>query len=233
MLGRILIGSAILAASLGFSGCSDSDDASMMTAPQTMPKYEVSIVNLTAAQPMSPVALVLHSSNYHLYTLGERATVALEKLAEGGDNSAVLDGAMGTTDVDEAHSSEGLLLPGAKTQVVIEGDASYLSIASMLVNTNDGFVGLESYHLSHLVKGESVKLSLSTYDAGTEANSESAESVPAQQGEGFNAVRDDANAMVRYHAGVVSSDDGLSSSALSSIHRFDNPTASLVIKRIN
>ena len=231
MLTRILMGSAILAASLSFSGCGDSE--SSMTDLQIVPKYEVSMTNLTAAQPMSPLAVVLHGSNYHMYTLGEGATVALEKLAEGGDNSVVLDGAMGTTNVDEALSSEGLLLPGAKTQVVIEGTASYLSIASMLVNTNDGFVGLESYHLSDLARGESVKLSLSTYDAGTEANSESAASVPAQQGEGFNVVRDDTNAMVRYHAGVVSSDDGLSSSALSAIHRFDNPTATLMIKRIN
>ena len=73
---------------------------------------------------------------------------------------------------------------------------------------------------------------LSTYDAGTEANSESAGTVPAQGGEGFNAVRDDSKGAVRLHSGVVSADDGLSTSSLKSINRFDNPTAKVVIKRI-
>ena len=231
MLAKILMGSAILAASLGFSGCSDSDDAEMME--ENLPKYEISITNLTAGQPISPVAVVLHNANYKMFALGESATLALETLAEGGDNSALLDGAMGTSDVDESLSSEGLLLPGTTTMVTLEGDADYLSLAGMLVNTNDGFIGLESYHLSHLSVGEALALEIKTYDAGTEANTESAATVPAQGGEGFNAARDDSNAMVRLHAGVVTQDDGLSTSALTSLQRFDNPTAKVMIKRID
>ena len=231
MLGRIIMSSALIAAGLGFSGCGDSDDEMMDTAAK-MPKYEISITNLTAGQPMAPAAVVLHNANYAMYTLGTTASVALETLAEGGDNSMLLAEAKATTDVDDAEGLSGLLTPGSTLSVTVEGDDDYLSLAGMLVNTNDGFVGLRNYHLSHLSVGEAERLELSTYDAGTEANSESAATVPAQKGEGFNAARDDANDKVRAHAGVVTADDGLSSSALSAIHRFDNPTAQLTITRI-
>ena len=221
--------SALIAMGLGISGCSDSGEEMM---EESMPKYEVSVTNVTAGQPMAPAIVVLHSSGYKMYTLGESASVALEKLAEGGDNSALLSEADATTDVDGAVSFEALLKPGKSLSVTVEGDDDYLTFAGMLVNTNDGFVGLNSYHVSHLEKGEAETLSLSTYDAGSEANSESAATVPAQGGEGFNAARDDANSVIRLHSGVVTSDDGLSSSALSAIHRFDNPTAQLTITRI-
>jgi len=230
MLGRILMSSALIAVGLGFSGCGDSDE--MMMDDEKMPKYEVAVTNLTAGQPMAPAIVVLHSSGYKMYTLGESASVALETLAEGGDNSALLTEAQATTDVDEAVSVGALLKPGKSLSVTVEGDDDYLTFAGMLVNTNDGFVGLNSYHVSHLAKGEAETLSLSTYDAGSEANSETAATVPAQGGEGFNAARDDANSVIRLHAGVVTADDGLGSSALSAVHRFDNPTAQLTITRI-
>ena len=196
------------------------------------PMYEVSITNLTAGQPMSPAIVALHNANYTMYTLGESATTALEHLAEGGDNSELLAAAMSTTDVDDTLSTDGLLTPGATVSLTVEGDAGYLSLATMLVNTNDGFSALNAYPLSHLAIGDIEVLVVPTYDAGTEANSESASSVPAQGGEGFNILRDDSNTLVRIHAGVISADDGLSSSALGSINRFDNPTAKVVIKRI-
>jgi len=230
MLGHILMSSALIAAGLGFSGCGDSEE--MMDTEVKMPKYEISITNLTAGQPMAPAIVVLHNANYMMYTLRTSASVALETLAEGGDNRMLLAEAKATTDVDDAEGLSGFLTPGSMLSVTVEGDDDYLSLAGMLVNTNDGFIGLRSYHLSHLGVGEAETLELSTYDAGTEANSESAATVPAQQGEGFNAARDDANDKVRSHAGVVTADDGLSSSALSSIHRFDNPTAMVVIKRM-
>jgi hypothetical protein len=229
MLSRILMSSALIAMGLGFSGCGDSDDGMM---EDVMPKYELSITNLTAGQPMAPAIATLHSSDYTLFSLGESASVALETLAEGGDNSVLLAEALATTNVDDAASFGALLTPGSTLSVTLEGDDDYLSLAGMLVNTNDGFVGLRSYHISHLEAGEVETLELVTYDAGTEANSESAVTVPAQGGEGFNADRDDTNAMVRLHAGVVTQDDALSGSALTSINKFDNPTAKLVIKRV-
>ena len=221
--------SALIAMGLGFSGCGDSDDEMMEEA---LPKYEVSVTNLTAGQPMAPAIVVLHGSGYKMYSVGESASIALETLAEGGDNSVLLTEAQATTNVDEAVSVGALLKSGKTLSVTVEGDDDYLTFAGMLVNTNDGFVALNSYHISHLAEGEVETLTLSTYDAGTESNSETAATVPAQGGEGFNVARDDANSMIRLHSGVITQDDGLSSSALSSINKFDNPTAKLTIKRI-
>ena len=239
MLGRILMSSALIAVGLGFSGCGDSKSDDMMddtpkkkVMVEKAPMYEVTVTNLTVGQPMAPAVAVLHNSNYKMYTLGTQASVALETLAEGGDNSVLITEAEATTDVNAVVSYKELLKPGKTLTVTLEGDDEYLTFAGMLVNTNDGFVGLNSYHIKHLKMDESEVLMLSTYDAGTEANSESAATVPAQMGEGFNAARDDMNGVIRVHAGVVTS-DALSSSALDESARFDNPTAKVMIKRIH
>lgn len=193
-------------------------------------KYEVSITNLTYAQPFSPMTLLAHDDTFSLYTLGEAASPALELLSEGGDNSALL--ALGTIVTGE--SGDGIILPGATQTLTLKTKGEYLSLASMMVNTNDGFVGDNSIAIKDLEKGESMQTLLASYDAGTESNSETAATIPgpAGGGEGFNAARDDVN-FVSNHAGVITHDDGLTTSALSVDHKWDNPTAKLVIKRIN
>ncbi len=52
---------------------------------------------------------------------------------------------------------------------------------------------------------------------------------PADSSTGFDALRDDVD-FVTYHSGVVSADDGLSSSVLTQAHRFDNPAVKLIIR---
>ena len=107
-----------------------------------------------------------------------------------------------------------------------------LTVVTMLVNTNDAFGGLNGQSLDQLAVGQSAIFMAPAYDAGTEANSESAATVPgpAAGGEGFNAVRDDMD-FVRIHPGVISDQDGLAGSALSGDHRWDNPVFKLVVTR--
>jgi hypothetical protein len=102
----------------------------------------------------------------------------------------------------------------------------------MLVNTNDGFVGETQLDIGSLAIGESLNMNMAVWDAGTEANDESAATIPgpAAGGEGYNSVRDD-NDRVSFHAGVISQDDGLASSVLNATHRFLNPGARLTITR--
>jgi len=73
---------------------------------------------------------------------------------------------------------------------------------------------------------------LNVYDSGTEANSEAVGTIPgpADDGTGFDAARNDVD-FVALHSGVVSQDDGLSSSVLTQAHRFDNPAIKLTITR--
>ncbi|RMH22958.1 MAG: hypothetical protein D6698_00320, partial [Gammaproteobacteria bacterium] len=119
-------------------------------------------------------------------------------------------------------------------QAATNDPALRMSVASMLVNTNDGFAAKKEIDISNLAVGESLMVSLNALDAGTEANDELQANIPgpAAGGEGFNAQRNDVD-RVYGHAGVISQDDGLATSILGQAHRFDNPVAKLVITRQN
>jgi hypothetical protein len=226
---------------LMISACGGSSSSSEMMMPETPDpmitnSYQVTVTNLTYSQPMSPVALVLHNDG-QLWSVGEMATVALENLAESGDNSAVLAESM----VLAGQGGAGLLLPGMSEVI----DVSYtftgqdnapmmLSLATMLVNTNDAFTGINALAVNNLAVGESISITTSSYDSGTEKNSELMATIPGPAGggtgEGFNAERDDID-KVAMHSGIVSVDDGLTVSALTQAHRFDNPTLAVMVTR--
>ena len=53
--------------------------------PPAMATFEVTVSNLTNAQPLSPVAVIAHGDGYNVFTVGEAATAGLEVQAEGGD----------------------------------------------------------------------------------------------------------------------------------------------------
>lgn len=220
---------AMLALAGVLTGCGSSSDGTPVV--QT---YEVTVSNLTHNQALSPVALLLHSEQTSLWTIGAEASVALEDLAEGGSNAALL--ALDNGYLEAAASGQDLIMPGANETVTlsISGNMSgaYFSLASMLVNTNDGFTGVTGFDVSDLSVGAVKSLTLPVYDAGTEKNSELVNTMPGQMGEGFNAERLDSNKVSR-HPGVVGNDDGYADSVLTSSHKFDNPAASLTITRLN
>ena len=107
------------------------------------------------------------------------------------------------------------------------------SAATMLVNTNDAFTGLKQQDVSALEVGESLNLISMVYDSGTEANTESVGTMPgpADNGEGYNAIRDDIG-FVAMHSGIVSNDDGLALSVLNQSHRFAAKVAQFTLERI-
>lgn len=198
-------------------------------------EYTVTVENLTAAQPMSPVALLTHSKPNTLFEVGKPVSVALEKLAEGGDNSDVL-AYRNLRHVEDALSSETPLPPGASETFTVQLNhkkTRYLSVASMLVNTNDALIAEADIDLGQLRPGQTVTLTLPVWDAGTEANSETQGTIPgpAAGGEGYNPARDDADRL-RIHPGVLSADEGLEGSALDYRHRFLNPGAKVTIQRV-
>ncbi|GIU03319.1 hypothetical protein TUM4261_00280 [Shewanella sp. c952] len=223
-------------AAIGLAGCSDNDDntpapvAPPVVAP-VMQDYSVTVTNLTANQPMSPIAVVAHTNDSTLWSTGMPASVALETLAESGDSSTLTD----ETGVNELISGAGILVPGGTETISVsleQADVADLSVVTMLVNTNDAFTGTTGFDLTALAVDESSTLRVIAYDAGTEANSEAKGTIPgpADGGEGFNAARDD-NDKVHAHPGVISMDDGLMDSVLSASHRFDNPVLLIKITR--
>ncbi|WP_193559158.1 spondin domain-containing protein [Shewanella donghaensis] len=237
-INKYSLSAAALIAVLGLSGCSDDDDNTPSPEPTPTPTpapvmqtYTVTVTNLTANQPMSPIAVASHGSDVMLWQAGESANVALEKIAEGGDSSdvAAIEG-IGVT-----ASGAGILMPGMSETITItvdEDDVANLTVATMLVNTNDAFTGLNSYDISMLEVDAMVNMRGMVYDAGTEANTEEKGTMPgpADGGEGYNATRDDVD-FVHIHPGVITMYDGLADSVLTPSHRFDNPVIAISISR--
>lgn len=212
------------------TGCGDNDNAPVTAT------YRVELLNLTANQPLSPVAVILHGQGYSAWQLGQTSGDGLEQLAEGGDPTVLLQEATANAATRDAQAGVAAIPPGTTATIDVTGLASgaRLTVASMLVNTNDCFTGTDNADLTGLAIGAAQSWKLVPYDSGTENNGETAGSIPgpAGGGEGFNAIRDDRD-YVAVHPGVVSADDGLAGSALNETHRFQNPVAKLVVTRIN
>ena len=246
----IQIVGSLLTAGLILSGCDNSNNTipgvlpgsdtqtsttgTTPSAPVLKSSYKVTFKNLTYAQPMAPMVVAYHSKEVSIFEVGQSAGLGLEKLAEGGDNSALLAELSENTSVVSNIGGTGLILPSKSDTVSIEGEPSEcISVVAMLVNTNDAFAGVDCLDVSSLERGKSIMVALPTYDAGTEANSETGASIPgpAAGGEGFNASRDDRD-FVSVHSGAVTKDDGLTTSALTQANKWDNPAASVMVERI-
>jgi len=215
---------------VGCGGGSSNTDADV--------SYQIRIQNLSVGQPLSPPAVIAHGSGYQLFSIGQPASEPLEQLAEGGSPAALATAAAADQAVFAVTSGTAPIAPGASqtlTLVVKQSQVASLefSIATMLVNTNDAFTGINGSNLSGLASGQSSTFNTASYDSGTEANSETAASIPgpAGGGEGFNAARDDLADRVTMHSGVVTQDDGLATSALTQQHRWDDPISRITITR--
>ena len=225
---KLLLSGALI---LGLSACgSDNNNKEVAPVEPEEYSYSITVTNLTYAQPLSPLAVVLHD-NSKMWMIGEASSQALEILAEGGDNSSFISESTALASI----SGEGIVLPGLASSVEIsttDRNATYFTVATMLVNTNDAFTGLTGVDISTMTINDVKSWNLNVYDAGTEANSEAMGTIPgpADGGTGFVESRDDVN-FVAMHSGVVSQDDGLSSSVLNQSHRFDNPAIKLSITR--
>ena len=207
------------------------------SSTQKTRSYEVTISNLTANQPLSPVAIFAHEPEYKLWTIGEAASVALEHLAEGGSNSQLIDEVKKNSHYISHSSGDGVIASGQSETIIIDVKNTNwvrLSLASMLVNTNDAFTGLSDIEIYDIGVGKSRTFTTLAWDAGTEKNTESSGTIPgpADGGEGFNMSRTGDTNFIAVHQGVISKDDGLDSSVLDESHRFDNPVSKVTIHRI-
>lgn len=206
--------------------------------------FEVTLTNLTAGQPLSPLVAIAHNDSFAVFTIGQAASVELEHLAEGGESAPLVALANDSKSVFATAVGSGLPPgPNSRSTVTLTVPLAQMptlrfSLAAMLGNTNDGFTGVNAQSLATLAVGATVNTDLLGYDAGTERNTETADTVPgpATSGsggkrEGFNPTRDDVINTVHLHPGIVSKDDGLPTSALTQVNRWDNPVARLSIKR--
>ncbi|MCB1954705.1 MAG: spondin domain-containing protein [Rhodocyclaceae bacterium] len=227
---QALIAAALLPTLAACGGHGGDDDARV-----EMHTLRITVANLTANQPLSPVLVSLHRSGAP-WTAGMPASSGLERLAEGGDGTALAAELAAQGGIVDATGSAPVG-PGAGDSFELSYPAAedaQLSLATMLVNTNDAFSGLSALPVGAMAAGDRQQFVLAAWDAGTEANSEAAGTIPgpADGGTGFDPQRDDPLDAVRLHAGVVSRDDGLADSTLGSKFRFDNPVLRVTVERV-
>ena len=205
---------------------------------------DIKITNLTQGIYFTPLLVTAHSNDLSLYKVGMAASEDLQKVAEGGDISGYSMTLSGTTaDVIE-NPAEGLLAPGmsVETSLMTMDANTHLSLVSMLLPTNDGFVGLNSWEIPTEVGTYTIYLN--GYDAGTEANDEiingggmpGAAGIPVDpsgnNGTGATGVTmEEATQVVHVHRGNLGDDDvaGGSSDLDSRIHRWLNPVAKVTV----
>jgi hypothetical protein len=103
--------------------------------------------------------------------VGEVATHPVAAIAEDADNAPAESAFAQLPGVNDVFTGAGgPIPPGASRTYAVEtsGPFNRLSVLMMLVNTNDGFTGLDSEHL----RGRGGTRPVMAYDAGSEVNNE-------------------------------------------------------------
>ncbi len=138
-------------------------------------QYEVSITNITLAQSFTPQLVVTHPGNVRLFRLGNKARETLEILAEGGDTGPLTEKLAPA--VDEVKTIDGLLAPGQTTTTTVSAESGrrFLSVAAMMIPTNDTFMALNR---ARLPSAGTLEFMVPAYDSGTEANDQNCANIP-------------------------------------------------------
>jgi Spondin_N len=168
--------------------------------------YEVTITNLTYRQQFTPLLLVTHRPELRLFKAGDPALPELATLAEEGNVAplrALLDA---SPQVTSTSAGTGLLDPGKSVTFTVQGHPrDRLSVAAMLIPTNDAFVALDAVALplpSHAGSHTAI-----AYDAGSEVNDELCSSIPGPffpecGGSGGGARPGNGEGFVHVHRGM-------------------------------
>jgi len=207
--------------------------------------YTVTITNLTAGQPLTPPVLVTHSNRTGIFVVGEPASEEIQAIAENGNSAPLQTTLGGDVHVHEVVSGMAPLVPAndpggsgfgsSETYTITtHGRARYLSFASMLICTNDGFTGLDSVRLPN----DKTTVYSAAYDARTETNTEDfVDIVPPCQGL-IGVSSDDAgtglsnpllaeDGIIIPHVGIIGGVD-----LFADIHGWSDPVAKIEIRRM-
>jgi len=141
-------------------------------------RYEITVTNVTRGQQFTPILAASHRAGVSLFSPGDPASSELATLAEEGDTGPLTALLAADPDVLEVVTAGPLLDPGATRTISVRtrGPFDHLSVAAMLIPTNDGFFALNG------IRGprgrEVLSLSSPAYDSGSEANDESCLNIP-------------------------------------------------------
>lgn len=155
--------------------------------------YEVTITNATKGQTFAPPLIVTHAPTISLYKVGYPASDGLKVLAEEGSAETLVDEIYPSGDRYDIVTLDAPLGPGESVTVEVktDGAARQISVATMLVNTNDTFLGASvtaprslDYFKTNVPAAAATHEYAFAYDAGSEANSEDCAHVPGCGGAG-------------------------------------------------
>ena len=160
-------------------------------------QIEVTVTNLQAADGalLTPVFLATQDGVYDQFDIGSAASESIERLAEDGITSVRIQAALNSGGVADAQATAGgPILPGQTRTITLFADpadplSQYLSFASMVIPSNDAFVGnddplaidlFDNGELIQRLGGDAFFVSGGdVLDAGTEVNDEIPENTAA------------------------------------------------------
>jgi hypothetical protein len=204
---------------------------------QGLAVYDVTVTNVTRGQTFTPIAVITHAPGIRLFTLGAPAVPELETLAEEGDVAPLVTLARAFPSVVYGVETTGappvgFTAPGtAKTVRIQARIGAQLTLAAMLIPTNDAFVALNGVDLPRTF--EPVTFDALAYDSGTEVNDELCASIPGPNfvecggPGGGGAPAAGAEGYVHVHAGMHGIGD------MNVAQRdWRNPTARVMVRRV-
>ena len=143
-------------------------------------ELEITVSNLTHGVYFTPLLVAAHDENTFAFHSGTEASTELATLAEGGNpaplktlldnanantsaNPVAAEAALGTID-PLPDGNPGFLAPGASTSLELStsDDNNRLSLTAMILPTNDGFVGLDSWKIP--TEAGTYSININAYD---------------------------------------------------------------------
>ena len=194
-------------------------------------EFEVTVTILTRGQQFTPILVASHKAGVHLFELGSPASSQLKALAEEGNVAPMTALLLSNPDVVDVVNSGGLLGPGQSVtqRVNTRGGFDNVSVAAMLIPTNDGFFAVNDAEGPN--GHEVITLFSPAYDAGTERNDETCASIPGPNfiecgGPGGGGAPGGGEGYVHIHAGIHGIGD-----LDPALRDWRNPVASITIRR--
>ena len=228
-ISKTLITGSLLFSALAFAG--DHDNGNHYGKSKHGSKtYAVTITNITSGQFFTPVLVATHKAEVSFFELGDAPSSELADLAEGGATvglQMLLDGlpefVLDTNTSGMTPDGDPLINPGESVTIFISGNRAYdrLSLAGMLLPTNDTFVAVDSMPLP---RRHAAVLALA-YDAGSEMNDELCVNIPGPQCGGMPFSDGLAEGYVHISRGISGEGD-----LAASDYDWRNPVAKVTVR---
>ena len=192
--------------------------------------YRVTITNLTQHQVFSSPVVATHAVGTGIFHVGERVDEPFWLMAEDGEATELAAKLQADPLVGDVAVSPVFLMPGKSITLTVVSEPPFyrLSAVGMLVTTNDGFFGVDSYPL---IAGSPwlQRVYAPVFDAGTEANNESCAFVPGPPcGNLHQRATAGAEGYVSSHPGIKGIGD-----LDPALYDWRNPVAEIKIVRVD